>query len=192
MQDDPVTTMSADHAHVQELADQLEAAEKGGDADAAADLAKELIDALNSHAKVEEEVFYRALLRVAPDLAPQVDEVLGDHTEAKSMLFQAATSDLQRTLEGNDSMPDTELLIEAAQKHTEAEEKLFDTIREEGRAPELAEAVGDGIDELRNTLDSAQPPAEELDDRRKKRRAKAIARHSSDSDDAVGVSRSII
>jgi iron-sulfur cluster repair protein YtfE (RIC family) len=89
MSSDPVSTMSNEHGHARELARRLEDATERGDAAAANALAKELTDALNAHAALEEEILYPALVKVAPDLAPKVEEVLAAHAAAKSLLYEA-------------------------------------------------------------------------------------------------------
>jgi hypothetical protein len=178
MSSDPVASMSDDHARVRELAGRLEEATRSGDAETASELAKELTRTLNAHAAIEEEVFYPAVINVAPDLVPQVEGVLEEHRAAKDLLYVAATGTSEVEESAGPGMPPTELLLEAVQHHVVEEEALFGTLRESDRASQVAKVTGEVLDERKNALHVVSPPPAsadsegEQDSRREKRAAK--------------------
>jgi hypothetical protein len=187
---DPVSSLTDDHVQVRELADQLEKATESGDAEAASELAHELTKTLNAHTAVEEEVFYPAVLDVAPDLAPKVEEVLGDHQAAKALLFEAATNQTKSDESTRPEMQETRLLIEAVHRHTTEEDALFDSLRATARDAEVARVAGDEVDAKKQSFNvvRSDPDGRAPSGRKAARRAAgaaAAADIASDSEDAA-------
>lgn len=139
--DDGLSKLSEGHEKVREKAAQLEDAAAAGDVETASELTTEITDRLNALAVVEEEVLYPAVVEVAPELKPQVDQALSEHLASKELLYGVRASE---SMVG-DELPDTSLVTEAVERRA-ADEQLIETVREKAddhQLDELARAVED-------------------------------------------------
>jgi hypothetical protein len=161
--EDGLSKLTDGHEEVREKAARLEDAAKAGDVETATGLTTEITDQLNALAAVEEEVLYPAVVEVAPDLKPQVEQVLNEHLASKELLYGVRASE---SMVG-DELPDTSLVTEAVQRRA-ADEQLIETVREKAddhQLDELAKAVEDrtaALDEA-NAAGRAIKQQEEFD-----------------------------
>lgn len=87
---DACELLDADHIAVKHLFVEYArlATEGGPDAGARHAIAMKICDELTVHAQVEEEIFYPALARAAPDAGDVLEEARQEHQEAKDMVSQ--------------------------------------------------------------------------------------------------------
>jgi hypothetical protein len=147
---DALSELAHDHDHVRELVSRLEEATGAGDNASANELAHELTNELNAHTAIEEEVFYPAVLQLAPDLRPEVEEALEEHQKAKELLFEAASG---APAVAEEAAPETGLLTKAVEHHL-AEEKLFESVRRTLGVDELHHLAG-SLDAKKRTMGAA-------------------------------------
>ena len=88
---DACELLDADHIAVKHLFvtyARLAVAMPDDSTDERSQLAMRICDELTVHAQIEEEIFYPALRKAAPETAAQLDEAKQEHQEAKALVAQ--------------------------------------------------------------------------------------------------------
>jgi iron-sulfur cluster repair protein YtfE (RIC family) len=134
-------------------------ADGGGDDRAA--LAAKICDEITVHAQIEEEIFYPALRRAAPDAADVVAEAEADHQEAKQLIARIRDSGGTADAELDQLVADLARAIEVHVK--EERDELFPKARA-ASGLELA-ALGEQLKERQEEL-MQQTPSRPIGSRR--------------------------
>jgi hemerythrin superfamily protein len=125
------TLLQKDHNTVEALFERFEAAE-GGDEKLA--LARQIFEELDEHTRIEEQVFYPAIRRDAPDTDEIVREGLEEHAVAKQLIEEL------RAMDPGDGQYDAKMTVlkENVLHHVEEEEgEMFPHVRDELGADRL-------------------------------------------------------
>ena len=125
---DAIELLTADHDTVRELFDQFRAAHESGDEQRQRDLQKQIFDELETHTRIEEDIFYPAVKALdVDDLTETVDEGVQEHHVVKVLMREIPD------LRDNDVfVAKMTVLIENVEHHAEEEEKeMFPDLREQ-------------------------------------------------------------
>ena len=123
---DAIALLIADHNRVRGLFARYETAHDDGNVEEAAKLVTKIVEELDVHMTIEEEVFYPAVHELKKEVADSVDEGVEEHHVAKVLLQELG------------SLPPTDdswtakvtVLIESVEHHIdEEEEELFPHVR---------------------------------------------------------------
>jgi iron-sulfur cluster repair protein YtfE (RIC family) len=123
---DAISLLIADHNRVRGLFARYEAAHTSDDDAAAAELVARIVQELDVHMTIEEDVFYPAIHELQDDIADSVDEGVEEHHVAKVLIKELL------------ALPPTDdawvakvtVLIESVEHHVdEEEEELFPHVR---------------------------------------------------------------
>jgi iron-sulfur cluster repair protein YtfE (RIC family) len=123
---DAVALLIADHNRVRGLFARYEAAHESKNTEEAAKLVAKIVEELDVHMTIEEEVFYPAIHDLKKDIAESVDEGVEEHHVAKVLIKELG------------ALPPTDdawaakvtVLIESVEHHVdEEEEQLFPHVR---------------------------------------------------------------
>lgn len=126
---DALELLEQDHAKVMDLFDEAQSAEEG----AQKEVFDEIKTELETHAYIEESVFYPAMQKYA-ELKEMVGESLKEHAQVKTLL-----KEMENLPSGEEFEAKLEELIENVEHHAEEEEegKMFPKIRELVSSEEL-------------------------------------------------------
>ena len=142
---DAIELLTADHDTVRELFDQFRAADESGDEERQRDLQKQIFEELETHTRIEEDIFYPAVKALdVEDLRETVDEGVQEHHVVKVLMREITD------LSDNDVfVAKMTVLIENVEHHAEEEEKeMF---------PDLRDKMGqERLDELGRELEAAK------------------------------------
>ena len=123
---DAIELLTADHNRVRGLFSRFkDAAEKDHDAEAA-ELAGKIVQELEVHTTIEEEIFYPAIHDESDEIGDLVDEGLQEHHVAKTLI-----EELDSVEAGSDEWTaKVKVLIENVEHHAkEEEEEMFPKVR---------------------------------------------------------------
>src|SRR5215207_9026881 len=139
---DALKLLREDHREVEQLFKQVE---RTTSALELADLGAEIIEKLSVHASIEEQVFYPAVERAAPESTPLVLKSLEAHHAAKSILAEVdrtpSTSDRYR--------PKLLVVADNVREHVQEEERdVFPQLRQQLSRRDLEE-IGDLLEQAR-------------------------------------------
>ena len=140
---DALELLAEDHKLVNELFEQLEAAE---DEKEKRKIFREIKTELDTHARLEETIFYPAM-KERSELKDMVAESLKEHKQVKTLL-----RDIGKLKSGSDRFdPKIETLMESVKHHAEEEEegKTFPKVRKLFKKDEL-ETLGEELEAAKN------------------------------------------
>jgi len=136
---DAVALLVADHNRVRGLVARYEDAHDSGDLDEAAKLVAKIVEELEVHMAIEEEVFYPAIHELKDEIGESVDEGIEEHHVAKVLIKELGS--LQPTDES--WVAKVTVLIESVEHHVdEEEEELFPRVRRASNAAWLKVLAG--------------------------------------------------
>jgi hemerythrin-like domain-containing protein len=136
---DAVALLVADHNRVRGLVARYEDAHDSGDLDEAAKLVAKIVEELEVHMAIEEEVFYPAIHELKDEIGESVDEGIEEHHVAKVLIKELGS--LQPTDES--WVAKVTVLIESVEHHVdEEEEELFPRVRGASNAAWLKVLAG--------------------------------------------------
>jgi iron-sulfur cluster repair protein YtfE (RIC family) len=136
---DAVALLVADHNRVRGLVARNEDAHDSGDLDEAAKLVAKIVEELEVHMAIEEEVFYPAIHELKDEIGESVDEGIEEHHVAKVLIKELGS--LQPTDES--WVAKVTVLIESVEHHVdEEEEELFPRVRGASNAAWLKVLAG--------------------------------------------------
>jgi iron-sulfur cluster repair protein YtfE (RIC family) len=136
---DAVALLIADHNRVRGLIARYEEAHDGGNLDEAARLVATIVEELDVHMTIEEEVFYPAIHELKDEIGESVDEGIEEHHVAKVLINELAS------LKPSDESwaAKVTVLIESVEHHVdEEEEELFPHVRGASNAAWLKVLAG--------------------------------------------------
>jgi len=131
---DALTLLIADHNRVRGMFARFQAAEEGGDTAQTAELGARIIEELEIHATIEEEIFYPTVSRVSDEIREVVVEGVEEHAVVKRLAEEV------RALPPEDETwaAKMKVMIENVEHHAEEEEtELFPQVRSALGAEEL-------------------------------------------------------
>ena len=116
----------ADHNRVRGLFAQFKSAHESDDADTMAAVALKIVEELQVHTTVEEEIFYPEVRDQGEEITETVDEGIQEHHVVKVLM-----AELKQTPAGSDEwVAKMQVLIENVEHHAEEEEsELFPPLR---------------------------------------------------------------
>jgi len=136
---DAVALLIADHNRVRGLIARYGEAHESENLDEAAKLVAKIVDELDVHMTIEEEVFYPAIHELKDEISESVDEGVEEHHVAKVLIKELGS--LQPTDEFWAAK--VTVLIESVQHHVaEEEEELFPRFRRASNATWLKVLAG--------------------------------------------------
>lgn len=121
---DALTLLKHDHDEVKEL---FEKFREAGDTGEKQRILGEILDEIETHSRVEEEVFYPAAMREDPDVESLVRESLEEHHLVATLISEL------RDMNASDEqfVAKASVLIENVEQHAEEEEsELFPSLRD--------------------------------------------------------------
>jgi hemerythrin superfamily protein len=168
-----------DHKKVEGLFSKCEQA-KGSDAKKR--LAAQVINELEVHAQVEEEIFYPAVKKAIEE-GELVDEAKQEHQEAKSLMAQLKKMQGQGDEAADEFESKFSELVEAVQHHVEEEEgEMFPKVEDsELDLAELGSEMADRKKELMQEMGAAKTPSGSRSKTKTKSKSKSARRTKSRS-----------
>ena len=139
---DALDLLTADHNRVRGLFSQFKAAEEADKTAEQAELAGKIVEELEIHTTIEEEIFYPAVHDLSSEIGDVVDEGLEEHHVAKTVI-----GELPSVEAGSDQwVAKVKVLIEAVEHHAEEEEdEMFPKVRSATDASKR-EALGEKLE----------------------------------------------
>ena len=133
---DVLTLLTADHNRVRGLFTRFQSAEESGDTAEMAQLAPKILEELEVHATIEEEIFYPAVSEASEEIHDVVVEGVEEHNVVKQLAEEVkALSPEDETWAAK-----MKVMIENVEHHAEEEEQeMFPQVRRALGAPALAE-----------------------------------------------------
>ena len=123
---DALDLLTADHNRVRGLFSQFKDAEEADKTAEQAELAGKIVEELEIHTTIEEEIFYPAVHDLSSEIGDLVDEGLEEHHVAKTLIGELPSLEA-----GSDQwVAKVKVLIEAVEHHAEEEEdEMFPKVR---------------------------------------------------------------
>jgi hemerythrin superfamily protein len=131
---DALQLLTADHNRVRGLFARFKAAEEGDDTTSEAELASKIIEELEVHTTIEEEIFYPAVRDMSDEVRDLVAEGVEEHNVAKTLIQEV------QAMEPSSEQWKAKLkvLIENVEHHAEEEEgEMFPAIRSAASSEDL-------------------------------------------------------
>jgi hemerythrin superfamily protein len=143
---DATKLLTQDHDTVRDLFDQFRTAKDGGDSQRMKAIQREIFGELETHARIEEDVFYPAVRDTGvTDLEEDVDESLQEHHVVKVLMRE-----IEDLSDEDVFIAKMTVLIENVEHHAEEEEtEMFPSVREQMSADELDE-LGRRLEEAKS------------------------------------------
>jgi hemerythrin superfamily protein len=143
---DATKLLTQDHDTVRDLFDQFRAAKDGGDSQRMKAIQREIFGELETHARIEEDVFYPAVRDTGvTDLEEDVAESLQEHHVVKVLMRE-----IEDLSDEDVFVAKMTVLIENVEHHAEEEEtEMFPSVREQMSADELDE-LGRRLEEAKS------------------------------------------
>ena len=123
---DAITLLTADHNRVRGLFKKFQDAHEAEDQTEMVEAAKKIINELEVHAEIEEQIFYPTIREASEELGETVAEGIEEHHVAKILMEEA------KQLSPDDEAWEAKILvlIESVEHHaTEEEEEMFPKVR---------------------------------------------------------------
>lgn len=161
---DATFLLTADHNRVRGLFARFQAAHESDDRPQMVELARTIVEELEVHTEIEQQVFYPAISAVNDELREAVAEGIEEHHVAKTLIEEA------KALSPDDEAWEAKMtvLIESVEHHAgEEEEEMFPAVRKALQADELTD-LGERLEALKAQLgaptvaDKEQLSTEEL------------------------------
>ncbi|MEW6152550.1 MAG: hemerythrin domain-containing protein [Actinomycetota bacterium] len=145
---DALLLLTADHNRVRGLFKKFEDAHEADDQDEMTAVAAKIIEELEVHAEIEEEIFYPSIREASEELAETVAEGVEEHHVAKTLIEEI------KALAPGDEAWEAKItvLIESVEHHAEEEEsEMFPEVRKVLDAAALDE-MGQALEALKARL----------------------------------------
>jgi hemerythrin superfamily protein len=142
---DAIELLTSDHDEVREMFEQFRAAKEAEDTEQMRSLQQQIFDELETHTRIEEDVFYPAVKALGvEDLTETVGEGIQEHHVVKVLMREIRDLSDQEVFEAKMTV-----LMENVEHHAEEEEsEMF---------PDLREHMSDQqLDELGSELEAAK------------------------------------
>lgn len=145
---DALRLLVADHNRVRGLIKQFNGAKESDDTVATAETASKIVDELEVHTTIEEELFYPWSRRMSEEIAETVDEGVQEHHVVKVLIGEIAGLE-----PGDDAwMAKMIVLVENVEHHAEEEEsELFPKVRSHSSADDRGH-LGELLDARKGEL----------------------------------------
>jgi hemerythrin superfamily protein len=139
---DALELLTADHNRVRGLFSRCKDADEQDRDDEMQTLVGKIVEELEVHTTIEEEIFYPAVIDVSDEVRELVEEGVQEHHVAKTLI-----EELGQTTSGSDEWKaKVKVLIEAVEHHAEEEEgEMFPKIRSATDA-DTRSALGDRLE----------------------------------------------
>jgi hemerythrin superfamily protein len=133
---DAIQLLTADHDEVRGLFEQFRTAEEAEDMDRMKDLQKQIFSELETHTRIEEDIFYPAVREAdEEELGDTVAEGIQEHHVVKVLMREIEDVSGEETF-----VAKMKVLMENVEHHAEEEEtEMFPDVRERMGAPRLEE-----------------------------------------------------
>ena len=133
---DAIELLTSDHNEVRGLFDQFKQAKEADDMDRMRQLQKEIFSELETHTRIEEDVFYPAVRELEDeDLTETVAEGIQEHHVVKVLMREIEDVSGEETFASKMTV-----LIENVEHHADEEEsEMFPDLREKMGEPRLQE-----------------------------------------------------
>jgi hemerythrin superfamily protein len=132
---DAIKVLTADHDLVRELFSKFRAAKESDDHDTMRKLQHEIFHELETHTRIEEDIFYPAVKNLSDDLSESVDESLQEHHVVKVLMRE-----IEPLSDPDVFVAKMTVLIENVEHHADEEESdMFPEIRDRLSSEQLDE-----------------------------------------------------
>ncbi len=133
---DAIQLLTADHDEVRSLFEQFRQAEEADDMDRMKELQKQIFSELETHTRIEEDIFYPAVRETdEEELGDTVAEGVQEHHVVKVLMREIESVSGEETY-----VAKMKVLMENVEHHAEEEEsEMFPDVREKMGEPRLEE-----------------------------------------------------
>lgn len=145
---DALALLTADHNRVRALFSRFQKAKEQGDEELIGALADKIVEELEVHTTIEEEIFYPAVRKLDGELSELLSESLQEHHVVKVLLGELA----EVPARGEEWTAKMSVIIENVEHHAEEEEsELFPKVRRAADTEQLV-ALGKQLDAKKGGL----------------------------------------
>jgi hemerythrin superfamily protein len=132
---DAIELLITDHEKVRDLFAQFRDAKESEDHASLTSLQKQIFDELETHTRIEEDIFYPAVKNLSDDLSESVDESLQEHHVVKVLMRE-----VEALSEPDVFVAKMTVLFENVEHHADEEESdMFPDVRERLSTGQLEE-----------------------------------------------------
>ena len=132
---DAITLLTEDHDEVRALFEQFRQAQEAEDMDRMKELQQKIFAELETHTRIEEDIFYPAVREADEELGDAVAEGVQEHHVVKVLMREVESVSGEETY-----IAKMKVLMENVEHHAEEEEtEMFPDVRERMGEPRLQE-----------------------------------------------------
>jgi hemerythrin superfamily protein len=132
---DAIKVLTTDHDLVRELFSKFQAAKESDDHDTMRSLQQQIFGELETHTRIEEDIFYPSVKSLSDDLSESVDESLQEHHVVKVLMRE-----IEPLSDPDVFVAKMTVLIENVEHHADEEESdMFPEIRQKLSSEQLEE-----------------------------------------------------
>lgn len=132
---DAIQLLKADHDEVRGLFEQFRQAQEAEDMDRMKELQKQIFSELETHTRIEEDIFYPAVREADEELGDTVAEGVQEHHVVKVLMREIESVSGEETY-----IAKMKVLMENVEHHADEEEsEMFPEVREQMDEPRLQE-----------------------------------------------------